>query len=76
MRAVAQRASSARIRVPGGAGGPEDAEPPSLAEMGAGLRVLVGVGREDGPEDAERLARRLVDWAVYTACPAAGFFAR
>ena len=54
MRAVVQRVSEARIRV-----GDED-----VAEMGEGLLALVGVGREDGPEDAATLAEKLVHLRV------------
>ena len=33
--------------------------------MGEGLLALVGVGRDDGPEQAEELARRLVHLRVF-----------
>lgn len=33
--------------------------------MGEGLLALVGVGRDDGPEQAEELARRLVGLRVF-----------
>ena len=55
MRAVVQRVRSAEIRVEGEV----------LAEMGAGLLALVGVGRDDGPADAETLARKLVHLRVF-----------
>ena len=54
MRAVVQRVREARIRV-----GAE-----TVAEMGEGLLALVGVAREDGPEDAAALARKLVHLRV------------
>lgn len=55
MRAVAQRVVSARIRVAG----------EEVASMGEGLLTLVGVGGEDGPEDARELARKLVHLRVF-----------
>ncbi len=55
MRALAQRVSSARIRV----------ADETVAEMGAGLLALVGVGRDDAERDAETLARRLVQLRVF-----------
>jgi len=55
VRAVAQRVSSARIRV----------ESECVGEMGEGLLALVGVGRDDGQEQAEELARKLVHLRVF-----------
>ena len=55
MRAVVQRVSSARIRVKG----------ECVGEMGEGLLALVGVGRDDGQEQAEELARKLVHLRVF-----------
>lgn len=55
MRAVVQRVSSARIRV----------ESECVGEMGEGLLALVGVGRDDGQEQAEELARKLVHLRVF-----------
>jgi D-tyrosyl-tRNA(Tyr) deacylase len=55
MRAVAQRVSRARITVAG----------ERVGEMGAGLLALVGVAREDGPEQAVELARKLVQLRVF-----------
>ena len=55
MRAVVQRVSSARIRVEG----------ECVGEMGEGLLALVGVGRDDGQEQAEELARKLVHLRVF-----------
>ena len=49
MRAVVQRVSRAAIRTEG----------TLVAEMGAGLLVLVGVAREDGSTQACDLAERL-----------------
>ena len=49
-----QRVREARIRV-----GDE-----AVAEMGAGLLALVGVARDDGPEDAAALAEKLVHLRV------------
>ena len=54
MRAVVQRVREARIRV-----GDE-----AVAEMGEGLLALVGVARDDGPEDAAALAEKLVHLRV------------
>ena len=36
-----------------------------VAEIGVGLLVLVGVQREDGPEEAAKLAARLVAYRVF-----------
>jgi len=49
MRAVVQRVSSASVMVDG----------ERVAEIGRGLLVLLGVRRGDGPDDADRLARKL-----------------
>lgn len=54
MRAVVQRVSSARVCV-----GSEE-----VAAMGEGLLALVGVARDDGPEQAQTLARKLVELRV------------
>jgi D-tyrosyl-tRNA(Tyr) deacylase len=50
MRALVQRVTRASVRV---AAAPE---PGVVAEIGPGLLVLLGVSREDGPRQAERLA--------------------
>lgn len=50
-----QRVSHARVTV----GGEE------VAAMGPGLLALVGVAREDGPADAEELARKLVELRLF-----------
>lgn len=55
MRAVAQRVSSAEVRVAG----------ERISALGPGLLALVGVGRDDGREQAEELARRLVNLRVF-----------
>ena len=55
MRAVAQRVRSARVRVAG----------ETLGEMQQGLLALVGVSVEDGPREADELARRLVQLRVF-----------
>jgi D-tyrosyl-tRNA(Tyr) deacylase len=55
VRAVAQRVTRARITVDG----------EGVGEMGAGLLALVGVGKDDGPESARELARRLVHLRVF-----------
>ncbi|MGQ7295166.1 D-aminoacyl-tRNA deacylase [Quadrisphaera sp. KR29] len=55
MRAVVQRAASGRVLV----GGEEVA-----ALDGPGLVVLVGVGVEDGPQDAEQVARKVAELRV------------
>lgn len=55
MRAVAQRVRRAEVTVGGEA----------VAEMGEGLLALVGVGRDDGPEAARELARKLAGLRVF-----------
>ena len=55
MRAVVQRVSSARVVVEGEV----------VGEMGRGLCVLLGVAREDGEEDAERLAGRVARLRIF-----------
>ena len=55
MRAVAQRVSRARVEVAG----------ERIGEMENGLLALVGVARDDGPEDAEQLARKLCGLRVF-----------
>jgi D-tyrosyl-tRNA(Tyr) deacylase len=51
MRALVQRVSRASVRV-------ATREEP-VSSIGAGLLVLLGVSREDGPEQAERLAAKV-----------------
>jgi D-tyrosyl-tRNA(Tyr) deacylase len=55
MRAVLQRVSSARVIVGGRV----------LGEIGRGLLVLLGVGREDAPADAEYVAAKIRDVRVF-----------
>jgi D-tyrosyl-tRNA(Tyr) deacylase len=55
VRAVAQRVSAASVHVAG----------ELVSEMGEGLLALVGVGSDDGPADAELLARKLVELRVF-----------
>ena len=55
MRAVVQRVSSARVRV-----GDE-----VVAEIGAGLMALVGVGFSDREEDSDELARKLIHLRIF-----------
>ncbi|MBM3818808.1 MAG: D-tyrosyl-tRNA(Tyr) deacylase [Acidimicrobiia bacterium] len=63
MRAVVQRVTSARVRVgdpstPLGAGR-------VTGEIGRGLLVLVGVGRDDGPADVTYVAGKIRDIRVF-----------
>ena len=55
MRAVVQRVRSARVEVSGAVAG----------EIGEGLLVLLGVGKEDAPGDADFLAHKIVDLRVF-----------
>jgi D-aminoacyl-tRNA deacylase len=55
LRAVVQRVSSARVVVDG----------ETVGEIGHGLCVLLGVGREDGQEDADRLAGRVARLRIF-----------
>ena len=50
MRALVQRVSSASVTV----------EAEEVASIGEGMLVLLGVHRDDGSEEAERLARKLL----------------
>src|SRR5215211_1159632 len=49
MRALVQRVSEASVAVDG----------EEMARIGTGLLVLLGVRRGDGPEQADRMARKL-----------------
>lgn len=55
MRAVIQRVSKARVSI----GGDE------YSAIGAGLVVLLGVEKGDTPQDAELLARRIVELRIF-----------
>lgn len=55
MKAVAQRVSSAAVRVGGS----------TVSEIGPGLLVLLGVAVGDGPEQAERMAGKLLRLRVF-----------
>jgi D-tyrosyl-tRNA(Tyr) deacylase len=55
MRAVVQRVSSARVVVDGEV----------VGEVGRGLCVLLGVARDDGAEEAERLAGRIARLRIF-----------
>lgn len=55
MRLVIQRVSSASVMV-------DDAE---VASIGPGLLILVGAGRDDREDDAERLAEKTVHLRVF-----------
>jgi len=55
MKAVVQRVSSARVSV-----GEQTA-----GEIGAGLCILLGVAREDGPEGAQRLAEKVARLRIF-----------
>ena len=55
MRAVVQRVASARVAV----------EEAIAGEIGAGLCVLLGVARGDGPAEAEKLAGRIARLRIF-----------
>ena len=55
MRAVCQRVLEARVVVDG----------QTVGEIGAGLCVLVGISRRDGPAEAERLAAKVARLRVF-----------
>ena len=55
MRALVQRVASASVSVDG----------ELVSEIGRGLVVLLGVRRGDGPEDADRIARKLLALRVF-----------
>lgn len=55
MRAVVQRVGRCRVRVEG----------ETVGEIGPGLLVLLGVGQEDGEEDARALAGKSVNLRIF-----------
>ena len=55
MRAVVQRVSEASVTVEGR----------EVARIGQGLLVLIGIGHDDGPEQADKLARKLLALRVF-----------
>ena len=55
MRAVIQRVSSASVSVNGR----------EVASIGSGFLVLLGVSADDGPEDAEYIARKVIELRVF-----------
>jgi D-tyrosyl-tRNA(Tyr) deacylase len=55
MRAVVQRVTEARVRV----------DERVVGEIGHGLLVLVGVGKEDGQEDAKYLAGKIATLRLF-----------
>ena len=55
MRAVVQRVTRAEVRVDGAVGG----------AIGGGLAILLGVGRDDGEAEADRLAARLARLRIF-----------
>ena len=55
MRAVIQRVSSARVIIDG----------QEYSRIGVGLLVLLGVEKEDTAQDAEMLARRIVELRIF-----------
>lgn len=55
MRAVVQRVTAARVRV----------DDRVTGEIGRGLLVLVGIGRDDGPDDVKYIAGKIRDLRVF-----------
>ncbi|HYP29359.1 MAG TPA: D-aminoacyl-tRNA deacylase [Blastocatellia bacterium] len=55
MRAILQRVTEARVEVGGRA----------VGEIGQGLLVLLGVAREDGREDADYLAEKIINLRIF-----------
>ena len=63
MRAVVQRVTSARVRVDDPSG--PLATSRVVGEIGHGLVVLLGVGRDDGPDDVTYVAGKVRDMRVF-----------
>jgi D-aminoacyl-tRNA deacylase len=63
VRAVVQRVTEARVRI----GDPSTslAAGRIVGEIGRGLVVLLGIGRDDGPEDAAYVAAKIRDIRVF-----------
>jgi D-tyrosyl-tRNA(Tyr) deacylase len=57
MRAIVQRVASARVRV----------GERIVGEIGRGLLVFVGVGRDDTPDDVKALAAKICEMRVFEA---------
>jgi D-tyrosyl-tRNA(Tyr) deacylase len=55
MIGLIQRVSAAKVEV----------ERQTISAIGAGLLVLVGIEREDGPAEADRLAAKLIAYRVF-----------
>ena len=55
MRAVLQRVREARVRV----------DDRVIGEIGQGLLVLLGIGRDDGPDDVRHVAGKIRDARVF-----------
>lgn len=55
MKAVVQRVSAASVSVGGD----------HVSRIGAGLLVLLGVGRKDGPPEAERMASKISKLRIF-----------
>lgn len=55
MRVVLQRVKSAKVKVDG----------PDKAEIGKGLLLFVGIGKDDTNEDIRRLARKVVNLRIF-----------
>ena len=55
MRAVLQRVREARVRV----------DDRVIGEIGRGLLVLLGIGRDDGPDDVRHVAGKIRDARVF-----------
>ena len=56
MRAVVQRVKSSEVKVDGA----------TVGRIGAGLTVLLGVARDDTPQDADYLAAKIVHLRIFS----------